>query len=239
MKKDSDDMNISAPGLDPTLPQSRRPLKTRATAWAKWLAGALARRRVSPNWISMSSILFAVIGGGAIFGATLLDAAPSQSAAFVFGAVCIQLRLVANMIDGMVAVEGGLGGALGDIYNEFPDRLADVLFIVPAGYVAVTGPWPGGVLLGWTAGSLALIAAYVRALGASVGARHAFHGPMAKPHRMFLLTCACIAAAVGVYAQVGAQVMYVTLVLMVGGTALTIFRRLSAIAGELNGPKVD
>ena len=64
----------------------------------------------------------------------------------------MQLRLLCNMLDGMVAVEGGKGSRTGEIYNEVPDRIADPLLLVPAGY-AIGLPY--GVELGWMCGALA------------------------------------------------------------------------------------
>lgn len=212
---------------------SRRPLTTRAAGWARALAAALARRKVSPNSISVSSVLFALIGCGAMLAVPRTETPTAASVAFVIGAFGIQFRLLANMLDGMVAVEGGLGGPLGDIYNEFPDRLADVLLIFPAGYLAAKAPWPYGVELGWLACALALLTAYVRAMGASINRQHAFHGPMAKPQRMFAMTCACLAGAIAVHWQNEAPIMYGVLVLLNGGMVITIIRRLRAISASL------
>ena len=132
---------------------ARRPLRTRDARWARTLATWLVNRRVPPNWISLASLGFAAAGALAMLAAPA--ASPGGRAAlFVLAAACIQLRLLCNMLDGMVAVEGGLGSRAGDIYNELPDRIADPLLIVPAGYA--TG-FALGPELGWIAGMLALL----------------------------------------------------------------------------------
>jgi hypothetical protein len=51
-------------------------------------------------------------------------------------------------------------------------------------------------VLGWAAALVAVFVAYVRALGASVGAGQLFLGPMAKPHRMALMTAMCVFLAI-------------------------------------------
>ena len=56
--------------------------------------------------------------------------------ALIATAACVQLRLVCNLLDGMVAIEGGKSTATGALFNEIPDRLADPLFLVPLGYAA-------------------------------------------------------------------------------------------------------
>ena len=42
----------------------------------------------------------------------------------------MQLRLLCNMMDGLVAVEGGLKSKAGDLFNEAPDRIEDVILLV-------------------------------------------------------------------------------------------------------------
>jgi phosphatidylglycerophosphate synthase len=76
------------------------------------------------------------------------------------------------------------------LYNEVPDRVADSLFIVALGY-AIGMPW-----LGWAGALAAAITAYIRVLGGSFGLPQDFRGPMAKPHRMAVLTAACVLGAV-------------------------------------------
>jgi phosphatidylglycerophosphate synthase len=43
-------------------------------------------------------------------------------------AACIQLRLLCNLLDCMVAIEGGKSAPTGALFNEMPDRFADPLF---------------------------------------------------------------------------------------------------------------
>ena len=102
-------------------------------------------------------------------------------------------RLLCNMLDGMLAVEGGLKTPSGELYNELPDRLADLLILVGAGY-AIVVPW--GPELGWAAAADGALTAYVRTLGVAAGASQHFVGPMAKPRRMHVLIAACLLSAV-------------------------------------------
>jgi len=168
------------------MPEARRPLKSRDTRWARALAGWLVRWRVSPNAISIWGMVFATIGGGALlaYGRTGCD----WPLLLIVGVAGAQLRLLCNLLDGMVAVEGGLKGKAGDLFNEAPDRYADIVLLVGAGYAA------GVSWLGWVAATFAVLTAYIRALGASLGQGQDFCGPMAKPHRMFFLTLGCVAA---------------------------------------------
>jgi phosphatidylglycerophosphate synthase len=216
--------------VDASSPPGRRPLKSRGRAWARALAGWLARRRVSPNAISVASIGFAGLAGGAFLAWPHAEGW-CRPALLVTAAGGIQLRLLFNMLDGMVAVEGGLRSPTGDLYNEVPDRISDSIILVALGY-GLAG-MPLAEPLGWAAALLAMLTAYVRALGAGLGLPGCFHGPMAKPHRMALLTVACIATA-ALPAQPGAAwILWGALAVITLGAVVTSARRLGAIAAHL------
>jgi phosphatidylglycerophosphate synthase len=200
---------------------NRRPLKTRETAWARGAAAAVCRAGISPNTISVLSVAVAALGAAA-----LLLAPPPWS--LLACALCIQLRLLCNMLDGMVAVEGGRQSPTGALYNEIPDRLADSAFLVAAGYL-VQLPW-----LGWCAALLAALTAYIRMLGGSLGLPQDFRGPMAKPHRMALLTAACVLAAAEHGWHHSAYTLPAALWIITVGSALTCVTRTRAIAAALN-----
>lgn len=201
-------------------PDARRPLTSRNTAGARWLSRRLAATEVTANQISLASIGFALVGG-------LLLLRPDWPVALLFAAICIQLRLLCNLLDGMVAVEGGKGTPAGALYNEIPDRIADSLFLIGAGYGI------GVPALGWAAALIAALTAYIRVLGGSLGLKQDFRGPQAKPQRMALLTVACLATALeNVYS--GSQyTLVVALCLICAGSLWTCVRRTRAIAAEL------
>jgi phosphatidylglycerophosphate synthase len=198
----------------------RRPLKSRGSGWAQALAAALARSPVTPNQISLASIAFAVVGAAAL----LYWRTPGG---LVLCALCVQLRLLCNLLDGMVAVEGGKGSPTGALYNEFPDRIADSLFLVALGHAAGL-PW-----LGWLCALLAALTAYVRVTGVSLGLAADFRGPMAKPHRMAVMTLACLVAAVELQWRGSGYALLVAAWLIAAGSALTCITRSAAIAAQL------
>jgi phosphatidylglycerophosphate synthase len=212
--------------------EPRRPLKTRRRPSAALLAGWLLRRGVEPNAISVASIVFAAVAAASLALVPHVGD-PAQVALLVVAAATIQLRLLANMLDGMVAIEGGRRTATGDLYNEIPDRIADVLVLVGAGYAATWLSW--GEALGWAAAVGALLTAYVRLLGGSLGAVQHFCGPMAKPHRMAVLTAACLASVLEVAFGYDGRVLTVALVAIVVGSLVTFVRRGRRTALELRG----
>jgi phosphatidylglycerophosphate synthase len=205
----------------------RRPLKSRDRAWAKALASLLVRLHVSPNAISLFSIIFAGVAcAGFLLSGRTLDTV--QRLVWLLAAAAgIQLRLLCNLLDGMVAVEGKMGSKVGEIYNDFPDRVADPLILVPAGYAI------GFAALGWAAGLLAVMTAYVRVLGGSMRVPQDFRGPMAKPHRMAVLTFAAIADGVAGFFNWRGRLLFAALALIVIGTIVTMARRTARMAREL------
>lgn len=210
---------------DPDL-ASRRPLKSRGTAWAQALARGVARLGMAPDVVSAGSVVFGVAGGLLLALAPGWDAGP-RAAGLVAAALCIQLRLLCNLLDGLVAVEHGKGGPLGPLWNEAPDRVADACFLVGAGYGCGL---PGGVELGWLAALLAVFTAYVRELGHGLGLAPDFGGPMAKPQRMAALTLAALLAAALPWPG---EVLRGALALIAAGAALTAGLRLRRQAAAL------
>lgn len=212
---------------------NRRPLKSRSTGWAQGLAAALAGADVSPDLISAASIAFAALGGALLLWAGAATSWPLRAALFVGAAVSIQLRLLCNLLDGLVAVEHGRGSSAGPIWNELPDRVADVLFLAAAGYSASARGMPGAVEAGWVCAALALTTAYVRELGRGLGFAADFSGPMAKPHRMAALTLTAVLSAIEPVWGWRGQGLMIGLVIIALGAALTVARRTATLARRL------
>ena len=173
---------------------NRRPLKSRQSSWAQGAAAALARAGIKPDRVSRAAIIFGLTGGGLLAASGVLDG--SLRVAMLLGAaLTIQLRLVCNLLDGLIAVEHGRGGPAGPIWNEAPDRIADIAFLVGAGYGAALAGVAWGEAAGWAAAVGAVLTAYIRELGRGLGQPADFGGPMAKPQRMALLTVAALLAS--------------------------------------------
>jgi len=213
--------------------ENRRPLRSRDTGWARAAAAALARRRVSPDAVSAGSVVFAVLGCGAFLATGRLSGV-ERIVALLLAAVAIQLRLMCNLLDGMVALEHSRGSPSGPIWNELPDRLADVLFLIGAGYGAALAGIGWAAAAGWLAAVLAVLAAYVRELGRGLGQPADFSGPGAKPQRMAALTAA---AAVSCLVEPRwlrpGEAMALALVLISTLTLITVVRRTRHLARRL------
>src|SRR4051794_29925701 len=158
----------------------RRPLQSRQSRWAMAMASWLTRRRVRPNTISLASVVCAALAGGCLAASGSEGPLP-RVLLLALAAVMIQLRLVCNLLDGMVAIEGGLKTKTGELYNDVPDRISDPLILVGAGYGIAWGLW--GPALGWFAAVLAVMTAYVRGLGVSAGGGGGFSRPVGEEPR--------------------------------------------------------
>ena len=216
----TDDPRHPAPGGEPPTPDARRPLTSRSTPWAAWLSQAAVRAGLTADSISILSLVFALAGSAALLWCPW----PWGLLGCALG---VQLRLLCNLLDGMVAIEGGRKSKVGALYNEVPDRIADSLFLVALGY-AVGLSW-----LGWLAALAAAVTAYIRVLGGTLGLAQDFRGPLAKPHRMAVLTAGCLLGMLEWAWRSEAQVLRLTAWVIAIGTLVTCGTRLAAIARQL------
>ncbi len=209
----------------------RRPIKLRTADWSVAVASALVNLGITPNQVSVMSTVFALAGAGLLLATTMQSSYISTLAEFVLAATFIQLRLLCNMLDGLMAVEYGKATKSGELYNEIPDRISDTVLLVGAGYAASCGEL--SITLGWLAACLALMTAYIRAFGARYMAAQDFQGPMAKQHRMFALTVGSLASALQ-YAWLGSKsAMLLTLIIICAGTAYTAAQRIFHLKSEM------
>jgi phosphatidylglycerophosphate synthase len=211
-----------------TQPGDRRPIAARNLAAMEALAGWLIRRRASPNAISAWGML-AGLGAGLALAGTLWWPEAARLC-WLLGALGIQLRLLANLLDGMVAVGRGVTSPVGELWNEVPDRVSDSAVLLGLGVAA--GSWG----LGAAAALAAMATAYLRALGKATGAPSDFRGPMAKQQRMALCTALalwCVVAPLDWSVGLGLPGLVLWVILL--GSLLTCGRRLSGTAAALRG----
>ena len=223
--------------FNPTMDKStaelgdRRPIATRNRKWAQAATAWLATRNVSPNAISIVGMCACIIGGIALGLTSVSD----YRILWLIAAGGAQLRLTGNMLDGMVALASGRASKVGELYNEIPDRVSDAAVFIGAGFA-----WGGNIALGYIATILAIFTAYVRAAGKIAGAPNEFCGPMAKQHRMLVITLVCLYSAITPRSwqmitfndsQIG--LMTLALAVIVVGCVITIIRRVGRIAHGL------
>ena len=201
---------------------NRRQVGARGKIWAHSTARWLSSRNITPNQISCASLVFGALSAGFLF----MAGRSPQWWMWVCALICLLGRLLCNLFDGMVAVEGGKQTPSGEIFNDFPDRLSDPLILVATGYAVAYVP--SAVILGWTAAIGALLTAYSRYLGAACGAGYNFCGPMAKQHRMFLLIVGGILEWINSYFNLlsPGHIFYFIIIIIEVGSLITTLRRL-------------
>jgi phosphatidylglycerophosphate synthase len=209
---------------------ARRPLSSRSWEISERIANFLARHGAAPNGISIMGMLCG-IAAGMMFAATARSA--HEWVFWLAGAVLVQLRLLANLYDGMVAVARGIASKVSELFNEVPDRISDAATLIGFGYAVGSDP-----LLGFIATIFAIFLAYLRAQGNVAGARQEFCGPMAKQQRMAAVTIAAVICAIPSFVPAAGpnrewKIPKWTLWLIIGGAIITIFRRLHRIAAAL------
>lgn len=207
----------------------RRPIAARKLGFFQRLAPRLAQAGVSANSISVAGAVAGIVAGTA-FVLTRFTPPPQVRVLWLIGAAGVQLRLIANLLDGMVAISSGKASAVGELFNEVPDRVSDPAIFIGLGYAAGASP-----VLGWLAALLAVLTAYVRMVGKSAGAGSDFCGPMAKQHRMFVVTMLCLFCALVPQSWQHWWPTDVALLVIIVGSFFTACRRLMRIAKTLKG----
>lgn len=204
----------------------RRPIASRGTKWANALAKYLSKENISPNQISLISVAFS------IFSFIFYSVAKTNSVVLILAALFIQLRLICNLLDGMVAIEYNKKSIYGNLFNDIPDRFADVFIIMGAGIYAYHSEksFSYSLELAWGNAILAVLTAYIRVLGASLGTPMFFSGIMAKPQRMALLT---ITSFLALIPQNSIPFFSIALVLMFAGQCITVIQRIRLISIDL------
>ena len=209
-------------------PTSRRPI---ADAFRKTAHGAVqfcVRSGVHPDAISYLSIVASAVA------ALCFWRSGERIWLLILGPAFCYLRLWFNMLDGMVALAAGKASWRGEILNDLPDRVSDVLIFAGVAHSGLCA-----VVSGYWAAIFALLTAYVGMFGQAVGVQREFSGVMAKPWRMVTLHIgAWLAAGIGyrsggVTKWWGLSVLDWTCLVVVAGCVQTMTVRLGRILRAL------
>ena len=205
---------------------SRRPI---ADAWRRTAHGAVRvclRWDVHPDAISYASMVVSAAAAVCFWRS-------SESPWLLLAPVLCYVRLWCNMLDGMVALASGKANPRGEILNELPDRISDVVIFVGVAHSGWCAP-----LLGYWSAIWALLTAYVGVLGQAAGVQREFSGVMAKPWRMVVLHAGAwsTALAVGTGGPVvfgGLTILDWACVVVIAGCMQTVVVRLRRILAAL------
>ncbi|HVF72524.1 MAG TPA: CDP-alcohol phosphatidyltransferase family protein [Chthoniobacterales bacterium] len=209
-------------------PTSRRRIGESFRATARFATSWCVRRNVNPDTISYASIVAAGIAALCFWRSY-----PHPWLLLVAPLFCY-VRLWLNMLDGMVALASGKASWRGEILNDLPDRVSDVLIFAGVAHSGWLNPF-----CGYWAAICALLTAYVGMFGQAVGVHREFSGLMSKPWRMVALHMGAWAAA-GLFWATGAvtmggnlTILDLTCVIIVAGCMQTLVVRLTRIMAAL------
>lgn len=220
----------------------RRPIKSRSNPLMIRLAKSLSQKNITPNQISLFSIVPAFI---TMLALAFWQVSPQlwvQILLLSVAMIGIQLRLLCNLIDGMVAIEGGKVTPAGELFNEVPDRVSDTFFFIGLG-LSLIAPFSSdnsfGLVLGLLASLFAAFTAYIRVLGVSMGTPAFFSGPFAKQHRMALMSASLFATMIGRFFSLTTEFLWIAMIVIIIGSFFTAIRRLLQIYHFKNDENTD
>jgi phosphatidylglycerophosphate synthase len=157
-------------------------------ATARGAVNAAVRAGIHPDVFSYASIVAAGAAG------VLFWQSARHPKYLVLGVAFAFLRLWLNMFDGMVAVAAGKASKKGEIINDLPDRISDVVIFVGVAHSS----WCHRLPAYWVA-IMALLVAYVGLFGQAVGVQREFSGIMSKPWRIVVLSIGAVATSIMVH----------------------------------------
>src|SRR6266513_63520 len=209
-------------------PTSQRPIAQIFRRTGKGAANLCARLGIPPVAISYLSIV------AALAAALCFWKSGKNAWLLIIAPLFCYLRLWFNMLDGMVAVAAGKASARGEIVNDLPDRISDVIIFAGVAESDLMNP----VIGYWTA-IVSLFTAYVGLFGQAVEGRREFGGIMSKPWRMVALSLGAWAMFVCRLCQAGSHdfgrltILDWTCLVIIAGCLQTIIVRLKRIVTTL------
>ncbi len=208
-------------------PTSHRPIAQIFRRTGKGATNLCVRLGIPPDAISYLSIV------AALAAALCFWKSGTNTWLLIIAPLFCYLRLWFNMLDGMVAIAAGKASARGEIVNDLPDRISDVIIFAGVAQSDLMNP-----LIGYWTAILSLLTAYVGLFGQAIGGRREFGGIMSKPWRMVALSLG--AWAMFVYRSPaelhhfgGLTILDWTCLVIIAGCLETIIVRLKRIVTAL------
>jgi phosphatidylglycerophosphate synthase len=207
---------------------SRRPVGLKRNRLLQKLATQLSDQGITPNAISLGSIVCALMAATAIIAFGQIGGLPLA----IIASFLVFSRGLCNLLDGLLAIENDHPTPTGAFFNEAPDRLADILLFTGTG-LAWNLSWMG-LSAGLGLSLLCVTTSYLRALGKALIGEDDFRGPLAKPHRIGVLITGLLLTPFLPEAFPAWEILLAVLFL---GTLLTIVTRTIHILKTLNTEK--
>ncbi|PYK84943.1 MAG: hypothetical protein DME41_00910 [Verrucomicrobia bacterium] len=204
-------------------PTSRRPIAAEFRRTANAATQFCVRHGIHPDTISYLSVV------AAFAAAICFRKAGEIRWLLIIAPLFSYLRLWLNMLDGMVAVGAGKASRRGEILNDLPDRVSDVIIFVGVAHSGLMNP-----IFGYWAAIAAVLTAYVGLFGQALGVQREFGGIMSKPWRMVALHIgAWLALFLGGQSFASFTILDWTCLVVIGGSIQTMVVRLKRITAAL------
>jgi phosphatidylglycerophosphate synthase len=155
---------------------SRRPIAAVFRRTGDAATRFCVRHGIHPDAISYLSIVAALIA------AICFWKSGGRRWLLIVAPLFCYVRLWFNMLDGLVAFAAGKASRRGEILNDLPDRISDVVIFVGVAHSGLMNS-----LIGYWAAIFAVLTSYVGLFGQAVGVQRQFGGIMSKPWRMVAL----------------------------------------------------
>ena len=141
----------------------------------------LKRIGVSPNHITVFTIIFSIIIGYILFLGI------QDRFWFLIVAVGLLLRMMLNALDGMMAKQFNLQSKLGEVLNEIGDVISDIAIYFPFIYFESIKSEYIIIFI-----FLSIINEFCGVLAKLISGTRRYDGPMGKSDRAFLVGLVCI-----------------------------------------------
>jgi phosphatidylglycerophosphate synthase len=206
---------------------SRRPIAAIFRRTADTATRFCVRNGIHPDTISYLSI------GAALVAAFCFWKSGQVRWLLIVAPLFCYLRLWFNMLDGMVAVAANKASRRGEILNDLPDRISDIVIFVGVAHSGLMNP-----LIGYWAAIFSVLTAYVGLFGQALGGQREFGGIMSKPWRMVALSIgAWLTFFVGQEALARFTILDWACFTVIAGCIETIVVRLKRITAELHNQR--
>lgn len=181
------------------------------------MAGLLIKHKIHPDMINVLGLISSLLMSMSLLYSKII---PSFYWVLPVGAF---IRTLFNALDGMVARGLNLSSPMGEVKNEFLDRLSDIVILLSLGISN-----HGNTKLVLVALPLILLGSYLGILGKACGGKRVYAGILGKADRMILIGLAGILAFYRINSW---NALYYLLIL---GSLITIFQRYFLIRKELD-----
>ncbi|MEA3283354.1 MAG: CDP-alcohol phosphatidyltransferase family protein [Euryarchaeota archaeon] len=197
-------------------------LRPHAKSILKPLVGIMSRTAITPDALSVISLIFAISAG-------ILYAVSSDSTTFVLAAgSMVLLNGIADAMDGELARSSGTAGKRGDFLDHVIDRYADVFIICGIFF---------GAYVGWRIGVAAvvgtLLTSYLGVQAQAVGVGRYYGGILGRADRLVVIMLASILYFIYPHVIYGFSFLGWSIVLIAIASNLTVIQRFVYIWKEL------